>query len=111
MLAHVNSDAWKSEVHQRLARPISESGALTLYETADEAEHGEFRDHLLAERQVETWIAGRGNVPTWEAIAGRPNHYLDAIYDALAAGDFLQAQLAEAEAAGAKPKTWFRKRK
>lgn len=91
VLCHVSADAWKSEAHQRLARPADEPGALTLYETADAGEHAEFRDHLLAERQVETWIAGRGNVVTWEAIPGRPNHYLDALYDGLAAADFVVA--------------------
>jgi phage terminase large subunit GpA-like protein len=105
VLCHVNADGWKSEVHQRLAMPMGEPGALVLYDTADEMEHGEFRDHLLAERQVETWISGRGNVATWEAIEGRPNHYLDALYDALAAGDYVQAQLAEATKPV--PKQWF----
>lgn len=106
VLAHVNADGWKSEVHQRLAMPPDEPGALTLYETADEGEHAEFRDHLLAERQVETWIPGRGNVPTWEALDGRANHYLDALYDALAAGDFLAAQLADSDKP--KPARWFK---
>jgi hypothetical protein len=102
----VSADAWKSEVHQRLAMPAEEPGALTLYETADAGEHTEFRDHLLAERQIETWIAGRGNVPTWEAIPGRPNHYLDALYDGLAAGDFLVAM--GLQAATRKPRRTLR---
>ena len=64
--------------------------AVLLYAAADQAEHREFSEQLTAERQVATWSEGRGEVVTWERIR-RQNHYLDAAYSALAAGDLFLA--------------------
>jgi phage terminase large subunit GpA-like protein len=107
IIAHVDSDAWKSQLHDRLAMPADQPEAVTLYRSADSFEHTEFAAHLTAEKQVETFVPGRGAVRKWERIS-RNNHYLDATYNGLAAGEFARTlQLL------AKPKdgTWFEKEK
>jgi len=88
LLVHVNADAWKSNLHERLNMPPDSPQAVLLYATPDAAEHREFSEHLTAERQVSTWSEGRGEVVTWERIR-RQNHFLDAGYVALAAGDLM----------------------
>lgn len=89
LLVHMNSDFWKSELHQRLSMPPDEPGAITIYEAPDPAEHADMVSQLVAERQVEKFIKGRGNVIVWERIA-RDNHYLDGGYAATAACDFIR---------------------
>lgn len=94
VLMHVNSDHWKSEVHQRLAMPADEPGAVTLYEVADPVEHATYVQHQVAEKQVETT---KGIVFVRE---DRNNHYLDAGYLSVCAGyhtwiEWLEKQEAE----------------
>lgn len=84
LVVHCNADHWKSELHQRLAMPPEEPGAIRLYETADPNEHGELIDHLTAERQTEKWFQGRGELIVWDRIR-RQNHFLDAGYAGTAA--------------------------
>jgi hypothetical protein len=90
LIAHVNADFWKSQLHQRLGMPPEEPGAIVLYETADAQEHGDFIDQLTAERQIEKWSEGRASVVVWERIR-RANHFLDASYAAVAAGHLVLA--------------------
>jgi phage terminase large subunit GpA-like protein len=86
LLVHINSDNWKSEVHQRLAMPKSDPIAITLYESASFAEHAEWSRHITAEKQIEKFVTGRGNVIVWERL-DRNNHWLDATYSSVCAGD------------------------
>jgi phage terminase large subunit GpA-like protein len=88
MLVHVNSDHYKSELHQRLAMPADAAHALMLFETTTAAEHREFVEQLTAEKQVERWIEGKGEVTVWERVR-KANHHLDATYAAVAAGDLI----------------------
>ncbi|MHB8953559.1 MAG: terminase gpA endonuclease subunit [Pirellulaceae bacterium] len=88
VLVHVNSDFWKSALHERLAMSVDEPGALTLYETATAREHLEYSEQITAEVQKQEFIPGRGEVITWDRIR-RNNHYLDAGYLSLAAGNFV----------------------
>jgi len=88
LVAMINADLWKTALHERLNMPADAAQAVLLYETADAAEHREFSEHLTAERQISTWSEGRGEVVTWERIR-RQNHFLDATYSALAAGDLV----------------------
>jgi phage terminase large subunit GpA-like protein len=85
LLAHINSDTWKSELHQRLAMEAEKPGALTLYAAADSAEHEEFINQLTAEKQITKWVDGRGDVIVWHRDRSA-NHKLDAGYAAVAAG-------------------------
>src|SRR5690606_15987180 len=66
LLVHMNSDNWKSELHQRLLMPADEPMAVTLYEAASFSEHSEFCRHLTAEKQIEKFIPGRGEVIVWD---------------------------------------------
>lgn len=86
LVAHVNSDHWKGELHQRLALPPDAEQALQLYEVADAADHRELAEQLTAEREVTKYVDGRGEVICWERIR-RANHFLDAAYLATAAGN------------------------
>jgi phage terminase large subunit GpA-like protein len=104
-LVHVNSDHWKSNLHQRLAMSADEPGALTLYEAASHREHVEFSEHITAEIQKERWIPGRGEAIVWERVR-RQNHWLDAGYLSLAAGHFVAAEI---ERQKSKPTAgWYR---
>lgn len=85
LIVHVNSDHWKSELHQRLAMPPDAEQAITLYDAPTRRAHAEFARHLTAEKQVEEYVEGRGDIIKWERI-DRQNHWLDASYNATAAG-------------------------
>lgn len=86
MLVHMNSDHWKSELHQRLMMPHDEPLAVTLYDAASFAEHSEFSKHLTAEKQVEKFVEGRGEVVVWDRVE-RNNHWLDSTYASICAGE------------------------
>ena len=86
LLVHMNSDHWKSELHQRLLMPTDEHLAVTLFQAASFSEHSEFARHLTAEKQVEKFIEGRGEVIVWERT-DRNNHWLDSTYSAVCAGE------------------------
>ncbi len=107
ILAHVDGDHWKSELHDRLSMPADEPDAMTLYRSADPDEHQEFVEQLTAEKQVETFVPGRGTVRKWERMR-RNNHKLDSTYTALAAGDFARTLLASRQA---KKTGWFDKKR
>lgn len=91
-LVLINSDFWKSELHQRLAMSAEEPGAMTLYEAASPREHLEYSEHITAEVQREEWIEGRGEVIVWRRIR-RQNHWLDAGYASLAACHFVATEV------------------
>lgn len=88
ILVHVNSDYWKSELHQALAMPPDQPGAVVLYEHQDTIGHADFAAHLTAEKQVEKFLPKRGTVIVWERIS-RQNHWGDSTYGAMAGSDFL----------------------
>ncbi len=87
----VNSDHWKTWVHQRLSMPAGEPGALSLYH-ATNTEHVTFSKHMTAEKPIEEFKPGKGTVIKW-VTASRANHYLDAIYNACAAGHLCGVRL------------------
>jgi phage terminase large subunit GpA-like protein len=75
-LIDINADEAKSYVHQRLKTPIGMPGAMTFFRHSQSADHRTFVHHLLAERQEQEFVAGRGLVTKWVEIR-RQNHYLD----------------------------------
>jgi phage terminase large subunit GpA-like protein len=83
-LIEVDSDHWKTWVHQRLSTPLDKPGALTLF-NAQPHEHLSLAKHLTAETKTEEFIAGKGVVVKWERIR-RQNHWFDALYNACTAG-------------------------
>lgn len=102
VLVHVNSDFWKSSFHDRLAMGIGEPGALTLYEVPSPREHFEYSEQITAEVQKEEFVDGRGEVIVWKRIR-RQNHYLDAGYLSLAAGQFVLAEVQRLESSPRRP--------
>lgn len=90
-LVEINSDHWKSWVHQRLSVAVGEPGGLTIYKAAPH-EHLKFAQHLTAEYQEEEFVAGKGVILRWFAKR-RMNHWFDATYNACAAGWMAGARL------------------
>lgn len=103
LLVHMNSDHWKSELHQRLMMPSEEPLAVTLYQSASSTEHDEYIKHLTAEKQVEKFVEGRGEIVVWDRV-DRNNHWLDATYSAICASDAM-LEFGESSAARKERKT------
>lgn len=91
----INSDKWKSRLHECLKIPANHPGGLTLF---DSANHMTYAKHLCAEQKVEEYVPGTGTVTRWEQVS-RNNHYLDATVLAMVA-----ANLAFLTAAPKQPK-------
>lgn len=87
-LVHINADAWKSALHQGMTMPPEEPRAVTLFASASFREHDEFARQITAEKQREKFIENRGTIYVWERH-DRQNHYLDASYVAMTAGEFV----------------------
>jgi hypothetical protein len=85
------SGDWKTWVHQRLSTPLGQPGALTLF-LAQPKEHLSFARHLTAEVKTEEFISDKGLVTKWERLR-RNNHWLDALYNACAAGHLCGVRL------------------
>jgi phage terminase large subunit GpA-like protein len=96
----VDADYWKTWVHERLATPLETPGALSLYQGTPQ-DHLALSKHLTAETKTEEFVAGKGLVVRWERQQ-RQNHWLDALYNASAAGRHCGARLLE-EAQKSKP--------
>ena len=94
-LVHINSDHWKSELHQRLAVPTDEVQAIRLFNAASFVEHKEFSQHMVAEVQLEKFVKERGTVIVWDRV-DRNNHFLDSTYAAICAGEAVRAAADEA---------------
>jgi len=92
-LVHMNSDHWKSKLHQGLMLPDKQPGAICLYDVGDPNEHAEYISQLMAEKQVEKFCPLRGRVITWERMH-RNNHKLDAGYASTCAAHFILSLLA-----------------
>lgn len=76
---HVNSDFWKSWVHERFRVPIGLPGSMRLFYSADGREHLGYSHHIMAEQRQETFVPGRGLVAKY-VKKHKHNHYLDATY-------------------------------
>lgn len=88
-LVHTNADYWKARVQEGLSMESQSAGAVSLYWTPDQYEHQEYSQQIAAEKQVEEWHQGRGFLKVFKVMQ-RENHYLDATYLALAAGQFVR---------------------
>ena len=90
-LVMMDSNYWKSQLHDRLALPFDKEelkpskGGIGLFSSLDVNEHLAFGKHLTAEREVVRFEAGRGYTKTWETLREN-NHWLDAAYMAIVAG-------------------------
>jgi hypothetical protein len=81
VLVELNSDRWKSAVHDALTG----TPGLTIWRAQRNADHLSYAKHLTAERKVEEHVAGKGLRTRWETEGRRPNHWLDATALAMAA--------------------------
>jgi phage terminase large subunit GpA-like protein len=90
-LVEVDADHWKTWVHQRLSTPIGSRGSMTLFQASPQ-EHLALAKHLTAEVKTEEFVAGKGVVVKWERLR-KQNHWLDALYNASAAGYFCGVRL------------------
>lgn len=117
LVVDLNADYYKSRLHERLSQPSEGAGALTLFDAPGEY-HTKFAKHMTAERPVQRFVPGIGEVVQWQRIGRRQNHYLDAGSLALAAGHFCRQQ-AGPKGGGrwsplrdsTKPAQWFGARK
>jgi len=85
LLMSLDADAWKAEFQSRLKMEPTEAGAITLYAVADSTDHADWCAQVAAERQIETLQGVK-----FETLR-RANHWLDAGYEATAAGEFIRA--------------------
>lgn len=95
-IRHVIYDTnyWKSFIHARLAVPVGDKGALTLYGRIPRA-HQLFAEHLTAEYRVKTQGRGR-TVDEWKLKPqSHDNHFLDCVAGCAVCGSMLGASLPE----------------
>ena len=77
-------------------------GALSLYQAVPN-EHLSFVKRLTAKVKTEEFLAGKGLVTKWERLR-RNNHWLDALYNACAAGHLAGVRLIDSPATVPQPK-------
>jgi hypothetical protein len=102
-IRHVVYDTnyWKSFVHARLAVPLGDKGALSLYGRIPGV-HQQLAEHLTAEYRIRTEGRGR-SVDEWKQKPDRPdNHWLDCLAGCAVCASMLGATLPELSAAAAK---------
>ena len=97
-LLELDADIWKSRLHARMTAPVGQVGALTLFKVQKPVEHLSLAKHLTAEKQVQEFVPGRGEVTRWQAVHAN-NHWLDAGVLALVAGHWAGARLIESTVA------------
>jgi phage terminase large subunit GpA-like protein len=95
-LVHVNADFWKARVQEGLSMDPQSDGAISLYLTPDQYHHQDYAQQIAAEKQVEEWHQDRGFLKVFKVVS-RENHFLDATYLALAAGQFVREMNASDE--------------
>lgn len=85
----INSDVWKTNVHDAFATPADQPGTLGVFHAVTDDETtllGQYCRQIVAEKQQEMIVPGRGTVTVWKNTTGRQNHFLDTTYLALGAG-------------------------
>jgi phage terminase large subunit GpA-like protein len=83
LIVHVDVDHWKAQIHgaflafdEKLGTP--KPGALELYDTKEKFGHQEFIRSVLAEKQVQEFVEGKGTVTRWVVVQQGKSHFLDA---------------------------------
>ena len=95
----VDTNWWKSFVHKRLAVPIGDPSALTLWGKS-KTYHEMFAKHLLAERcDVQTSRNADVSVDVWEELPGMENDLFDCMVGAAVAASMEGAKAPGLEAA------------
>lgn len=92
-LFELNTDYWKQWVHERFMSPTFDDdnmlrrGALSLFVQPGSEKHTSYAHHVCAEELVTEFIEGKGAKTYW-TVHNANNHWLDATYNAAAAGRF-----------------------
>ena len=86
LLVELDSNWWKAFVQDSLRVPAgTASGAMTLFD-APAKEHERIAHHVCAERQVTSFVPGKGQAVTMERVGRKANHFLDCLAYASVAG-------------------------
>ena len=107
-LAHINSDYWKTQAHDRLGLPDDESGALTLF--ADPSGHTDWARQVTAEKQVEIYKPGVGELIVWDRMR-RNNHHCDTTYMGVAGAHMCGVRIIGATQPPREPTKTIRRRR
>lgn len=83
IVAMVNADFWKTEVHKMLSSPLENRKVLQLF-AGSRRDHLQFAKHITAERRYEEFEKDKGIVTKWTKQK-RDNHLFDCTYYAVAA--------------------------
>jgi len=98
----IDTNFWKSCVHQRFATPVGDRGSLSLWGRSGSV-HRLFSEHMTAEYRVRVEARGRV-VDEWKARVGKPdNHWFDGMVGCGAAASILGAVLLERLPRSGKP--------
>lgn len=113
---HVDTNYWKSFIHQCLGMAVGDKGALTLWGD-NPAVHSLYADHIANSEQCVRVSAYDRTVDEWREKAGRPdNHWLDTTVYAYAAASlcgcsYLQRNLPPAKRTTSEQKFTVSKKK
>lgn len=95
----LDANHWKQFIHDRLATPLSDPGALALW-GRQRNRHTMFAEHIVAEAPTAVTANGR-TVGEWSMRPGRSeNHWLDCLVGCAVAASMLGAVLPGAKGAG-----------
>ncbi|MBN2584988.1 MAG: phage terminase large subunit family protein [Planctomycetes bacterium] len=90
----IDTNFWKSCIHQRFATPVGDRGSLSLWGRSGSV-HRLFAEHMTAEYRVRVEARGRV-VDEWKARVGKPdNHWFDGMVGCATAAAILGAVLLE----------------
>lgn len=84
-VVQLDTDHWKSWIHDRLRGKVGERGSLELFASSVK-EHNTYTKHLTNEQLVEKPVPGFGVLHVWENKAQKANHYFDSTSYACVAG-------------------------
>jgi phage terminase large subunit GpA-like protein len=94
-LLEMNTDHWKAEVHRGFETPAGNPGSINLF-NADKKDHWKYAKHIIAEKQEQEFIPGKGLRVYWRLLNPQ-NHYLDVTYMALVGGALLGIKTIDSE--------------
>lgn len=94
-LVSMHADRWKRQLHQGFAAAAGAPGSLELFKR-EPREHLGFARQIIAEREEEEFVPGRGARRYWRQVS-HANHYLDCSYGAMVAAAMLGINLVTGE--------------
>lgn len=110
---NVDADYYKSFGAERLAVPVDDATATTIFQAEHPNEHLAFAKHMTAERRIEEFKVGKGVVIRWE-VKSRNNHWKDADALSCVAGHMAGVRIIELQSENPQETTlakWFGERR